>query len=66
MKRKNKVSNSVADIHSKILDAPRAISLIFMQFSGNFDQKLGWRSLWGRRPLGNPGPTPQIDTSKGV
>ena len=50
--------SSVADLHSKILDT-RPLGLIFfiyMQFSPNFDQIIGWYPTFDLAPLlGNPG-----------
>ena len=51
----------MADQHSKILDACSPLSpifFIFMQFSVNFGQILGWRPPFRYdTPFGNPGST---------
>ena len=43
---------SVVDLFNKILDVSPPI---FLQFSANFGQILGWRPPFRLTPLGNPG-----------
>ena len=45
-KRYDHLNISVADVHSKILDAPGPVFFIFMKFLANFGQIIGWRPLW--------------------